>query len=152
MCTRTGYRPGDLEICVDISRAGRDTDITSAFVCAGSMPWKGEARARGGSSKWPEDDLFEYYFGRDPFVVPGIEEVLACMRVGGRVHCVVPSRLGFCVQQVPHTRTHSHSLTHFHAGTHTDRHTQVRCFSRACEHRAHGMTSRCRRKTTSAMR
>ena len=59
MCTRTGYRPGDLEICVDISRAGRDTDITWAFVCTGSMPWKGEARARGGSSKWPDDDLFE---------------------------------------------------------------------------------------------
>ena len=65
----------------------------------GSMPWKGEARGRGGSRKWPDDDVFEFQFGRDPLVLPGVEEVLANVRVGGRVHCVVAPALGFGVEQ-----------------------------------------------------
>ena len=39
------------------------------------MPWKGEHRSRAGSHKWPDDDVFEYRFGRDPLVLPGVEEV-----------------------------------------------------------------------------
>ncbi len=39
------------------------------------MPWKGERRLRGGSRQWPDDEAFEYQFGRDPYMVPGLEEV-----------------------------------------------------------------------------
>jgi hypothetical protein len=41
----------------------------------GCLPWKGEWRERGGSDKWPDDDAFEYCFGREASVMPGIEEV-----------------------------------------------------------------------------
>ena len=65
----------------------------------GSMPWKGDWRRRGGSHKWPDDEAFEYCFGRDPLMIPGLEEVLGHMRVGGRCHCLIPPPLGFRTEQ-----------------------------------------------------
>ena len=44
---------------------------------------------------WPRDEPYEWVLHEDIRVIPGIEEVVETMRVGGRVVCVIPPKLGY---------------------------------------------------------
>jgi hypothetical protein len=137
----------------------------------GVRPWKGEQKIKDGSWRWPLDDPFEFVLGGDPYVQPAIEEswptfppatcdasqcgvlcsyrwemqeIIGEMRVGGRVHCLVPPDFGLCVEEkvvydrpMPLVASERERLVkvHFSAGSFmlgTTIGTSMRARTRAC--------------------